>query len=211
MKTWDWKRFKGSATALRYARRDLSTLKRAVSLAVGRSVCVQAGGNLGVFPKWLAAHFDLVHTFEPSVTVFPLLCHNAPERNIRRHLAALGSEAGSVGTSQTRRGTKVGRYAHEGITHVVDGNTAPRVRLDDLNLPACSLIVLDLEGYEGFALRGAARTIQEHRPVLMVEVNGNCRHYGWSSDEVRALITGQGYRMVFRDHADEVFVPEERA
>jgi hypothetical protein len=41
--------------------------------------------------------------------------------------------------------------------------------IDDLDLPACSLIKIDVEGMELDAIAGAAGTLRRHRPILYVE------------------------------------------
>ena len=205
---WDWAKFAGSEPALKYARRDLPTLDKALKTFDGRTACVQAGGCLGIFPKYLARYFETVYTFEPSVDLFPMLCQNMPERNVLKFQAALGSTHQPVGTSQTRRGSKLHRFPHEGITHISGTGIVPSFTVDDLGLPACDFICLDLEGYEYDALRGACFTIAECRPVIMVEVNENCEAYGHTREEVRALLTETyHYRLAFREHSDEVYLP----
>jgi hypothetical protein len=81
-----------------------------------------------------------------------------------------------------------------------------------LQLPACDLIQLDLEGYEVYALYGARETIRRHRPVLIVEINKSAGYEGFGRDEIRRAIAELGYRVVGRFGSDEVFVPTgERA
>ena len=210
-KEWDWYKFKGSPPALKYARRDLPTLDRVIDLVPSRRVCVQAGGCLGIFPKYLAQHFCTVYTFEPSVELFPLLSINAPEPNILRYQAALGNGGPPISTSQTRREGKEHRFPHEGVTHVTsEPGNVPVLCVDDLRLPVCDLIVLDLEGYEMQAILGAKGTITRCRPVLMVEINDNLPHYGYTEDQLRQTICAMGYRLVERIHSDELYVPEDR-
>jgi FkbM family methyltransferase len=211
VKAWDWGKFKGSEPALKYARRDLATLDRAMHLTKGRTACVQAGACLGIFPKYLARFFATVYTFEPSLEFYPLLAANAPELNILKYQAALGRAGESpITTSQTRREGKSHRFPHEGITHVsgADG-PVPVLALDALNLHVCDLIVLDLEGYEMNALLGSRETIERCRPVLMVEINDNLPHYGYTEDQIREVIVSMGYEMVERIHSDELYVPTE--
>jgi hypothetical protein len=43
--------------------------------------------------------------------------------------------------------------------------------LDELNPHQCDFIKIDIEGFEPYALEGAAELIQRTRPVLHVEVN----------------------------------------
>lgn len=212
-KPWDWDKFKGSAPALKYARRDLPTLDAALALTPGRTACIQAGACLGIFPKYLAQHFAAVYTFEPSLELFPILCANAPESNILRYQAALGRpNRPPVSVSQSRRDGKLHRFPHEGITHVTDEpGVVPTVAIDALNLQVCDLIVLDLEGYELEAVFGAAQTIARCRPVLMLEINDNAAHYGYTEQALRDVVVAMGYRPVERIHSDELFVPIERA
>jgi len=200
---------RGSASALKWARRDLPNLDRAVARCAQRRVAVQAGGNLGTFPKRLAARFGTVYTFEPAPALFPVLCANAPEANIVRFQAALGFHRQFVAMAQTRRDGKPD--AHEGVTHVHGAGPIPTMRVDDLALPVCDFIQLDLEGWELYALQGAEDTIQRCRPVLCVEINKNQGYVGLSEDELRDYVIGLGYRLVERLESDEVFVPEERA
>lgn len=204
---WDWPTFAGSAEALTYARRDLPELDKAVKLTQSRRVAVQAGGNLGMYPKRLAALFATVYTFEPSVSLFPLLCRNAPEPNILRYQAALGVRRELVNTSQTRRDGRPN--AHEGITHIDGAGPIPTLRLDDFALPMCDFIQFDLEGWELFALQGAAETLARCRPVLMLEINKSLRYVGLNPEDVRDYVIAQGFRSLWRAHSDEVFVPVE--
>jgi hypothetical protein len=60
------------------------------------------------------------------------------------------------------------------------------------------------------AILGAKGTIARCRPVLMVEINDNLSHYGYTDQQLRAVITALGYRKVERIHSDELFVPEDR-
>lgn len=206
---YDWEAFQGSAVAIGWARRDLTSVDQVLTVVPGRSTCVQAGGNLGVFPKYLAKHFESVITFEPSQDLFPKLMANAGEPNIIKIQAALGDRGGVVGTECTRRDAKP-MAVHEGLTHIVPNGIVPRLRLDTLELPIVDLLYLDLEGYELYALRGAVETIRRCRPVIAVEINRNITFEGHTEEDVRSFVVAQGYRPAFRVRSDEVFVPGER-
>jgi len=205
---WDWRRFRGSELALKFGRRDLDSVAQVLAIVPGRTAAVQAGGNLGVFPKALARVFETVYTFEPAPDCFAALMANAPEKNIVKLQAALGDTARLVNVSRERRDGKP--HPHEGITHVRGVGVLPMVRLDDLCLPVVDLLYLDLEGYELFALWGAVETVGRCRPVIAVEINKGIGFYGHTPADVRQWIVDRGYRPVFTTRADEVFVPEER-
>lgn len=199
--------FLGGAEALKYAQRDLPTLEAVIRMTRGKTACVQAGGNLGVWPKRLARSFATVYTFEPAADVFALLCQNAPEPNIVKFQAALGSGPGLVGLSRVRRDGKPNH--HEGITHVSGDGNVPTLRIDDLGLSVCDLVYLDLEGYEFFALRGAERTLQHCRPVVAVEINKSLLYFGLTPEHITEFLTCRGYREAAVLGPDHVFVPEE--
>jgi len=210
MSTWRWDRFQGSPHVLKYLRRDLPCLDAVIARVSGRTAVIQAGGNVGLFAKRLAESFATVYTFEPALELFPALCANAPEPNILRFQAALGDTRGPVRISGARRCSSRGP-THEGLGHVAGPGVVPTLLIDDLALPVCDLIYLDLEGWEWHALKGAVETIQRCRPVLACEVNQNIGFYGESQDGLRAFIAALGYVRVDQQQSDEVFMPLERA
>lgn len=203
-------KFHGDSRAVKWSIRDVESLKAVLRLVPGRTACVQAGGNVGVFPKYLSRHFATSYVFEPSPELFPVMIRNAPERNIVRFQAALGERPGLIGLACTRRKHGPGPI-HPGLTHVDGEGTIPTLRLDDLVLPVVDLLYLDVEGFELYALRGAVETVDRCRPVIAVEVNSNIRYYGFTQDDVRAFILGMGYRHALSVHSDEAYIPAERA
>ncbi len=209
-KNWDWKGMLGSAACIKWSFRDLENLDTALTVVPQRRTVVQAGGNIGIFAKRLAEEFKRVITFEPDDKLFRALKINAPEKNIEAHMAAVGNARDGVTLSFERRDDS-GRPAHEGLTHVVGSGPIPQVLIDDFNLTDCDLIYLDIEGFELNALRGAAQTIERCRPVIGVELNGSTEYYGHSEAAVREFIVSRGYRLVLRQHSDEVYVPQEFA
>lgn len=199
----------GSAEALKWGRRDLTHLDAVLQIVPGRTAVVQAGGNLGIFPKRLATEFASVYCFEPAPDLFQMMSANAPEPNILKFQAALGFRRELVGVSRVRRDGKPNN--HEGITHVVPGGSIPTLRIDDLTLPVCDLIYLDIEGSELDALRGSVETLKRCRPVVAVEVNKNLQYVGVTEEQITAFITSQGYRHAFNVGSDRAFVPVEWA
>lgn len=195
-------KFRGDKKCLHWCERDLVTLEMVLKLTKGRNVAVQAGGNLGVFPARLSQVFKAVYTFEPDALLFPLLVANAPQENIIRFQAALGAEPGMIGTAR-----KTETRDHAGVTHVSGRGIIPTMRLDDLRLPACDLLYLDVEGYELFALGGAVETIASHRPVVVTEINSCAKRYGVNGGDIHALLERHGYVHHKTSRSDEIFLP----
>lgn len=75
-------------------------------------------------------------------------------------------------------------------------------RLDDA-LPGGMvprLIKIDVEGAEMGVLRGAERTLRDHRPVLIFEHGlGSADHYGTQPEELFDFLAGLGYRVLDLD------------
>ena len=214
--TWDWSRFRGSAEDLKRLRRDLPGLDTVLRYVPGRTLAVQAGGNLGLWPKRLAVDFDRVLTFEPFPSNYAKLCHNAPEPNIYAEMVALGDTTEGVALdSQTRRDGR--RKVNSGTVYVCGPGSTPCRRLDDLSLDVCDLLCLDVEGYELHALRGAAETLGRCRPVVTVEVNAMLAAMGITLPDVEAFFASHQYRpatLTVEEQAglqsDRLFIPCER-
>jgi len=106
----------------------------------------------------------------------------------------------------TKRQTET--RTHAGVTHINGAGVLPVIRLDDLHLPVCDLLYLDIEGYEIFALRGALETIRRCRPVVACEVNGCAARYGVAPGAVANLLKDEGYEWVRTVRSDEIFKPK---
>jgi FkbM family methyltransferase len=204
---WNWAKFQGSPEGLKWNKRDVRLLDGLIALCPATRVAVQAGGCLGIFPKRLAQSYTTVYTFEPSPALFPKMVQNAQEPNIIRFQAALGEHSSFVSVSQTRRDDKP--CAHEGITHVSGSGVIPMLRLDDLKLATCDLLMFDLEGGELDALRGAQETLRRCRPVMAIEINKNLQFVGVTEAQIMGFIQDRGYRHVSDAGSDRVFVPVE--
>jgi FkbM family methyltransferase len=71
--------------------------------------------------------------------------------------------------------------------------TVPAAPLDDVitDLPRLDLVKLDVEGADIHALRGMAKLLREHRPVLFIECHDYCGYY--TRAELEETLTDLGY------------------
>lgn len=162
------------------------------SIEVGLSYCtskrtaVQAGGNVGLWPRRLAKEFVTVWTFEPDRMLLPCLRLNVPH-NVVVSCAALGRSWGVCG------------WMHKGLgSHrVVEGGDAIQIiTLDSFGIDDLDFLQLDIEGYEANAIEGAIETIKRCHPVIQVELRGYTERYGSSDAAVRECLASLGYRQV---------------
>ena len=163
-------------------------------------VAVQAGGNCGVWPKRMAEKFKVVYTFEPDATNFACLARNVPEKNVIKMQAALGNKHRMLGMKRDK---------HNAGGHRMDRETPgiiPTLKIDDLGLPACDLIQLDVEGFEWFSLMGAVHTIDNFKPVIVVEDKKHWREFGLDANTIPDFFKHLGYKEAGRINRDMVMV-----
>ena len=157
-------------------------------------VCVQAGGNLGLYPAMLGMRFQRVYTFEPHPTSFRCLMRNVePWRNVYPINAALSNKNGLCSvTMDFSDNMGMNRTEFSGKGYI------PTFTIDQLELDRCDLIWLDIEGAEENAVVGALRTIKRHRPIIALET---------VSTETANILESLQYDNVGRSISDSVFVP----
>lgn len=139
-----------------------------------RRVCIQAGGNCGVWPIKLSSLFDTVYTAEPDPQNFTALAFNTAHLpNVVRLQAAFGFERDKVKTALDDH-----ELDNCGAYYLERGGYVPTIRIDDLNAHGVDLIYLDIEGFERIALEGADNTIRRCRPLIVIEDKGLSERYG---------------------------------
>lgn len=177
---------------------DIKTL---LSKCPKKNVAIQAGGNVGVWPIEFAKEFKEVITFEPDWLNFDCLVKNAEGvDNIKAYNAALGLESGTAALDRVSYNC--------GAHQIKDGEEFHVMTIDSLDLEDCDLIQLDIEGFELNALKGAQKTIEVFKPVIMVEDKGLSERYGSAKGDIANWLAPLGYVENCRTARDIVFVPK---
>jgi FkbM family methyltransferase len=167
------------ASALLSGTYEVTGLELFTRLAAVSTVVVDVGGNIGVYACAAAAHLPTggqVITFEPAPDNLVYL-----ERNLARNgladrvvvvAAAVGAEAGQMALHLSR---DHGLHSASAANLDQPGRilSVPVVTLDDHldehGLDMVDLLKIDIQGFDGYALRGARRTIARCQPTLLVE------------------------------------------
>jgi FkbM family methyltransferase len=134
-------------------------------LVVEKRVCVQAGGNVGVYPLALSKAFGQVITFEPDAENYDCLAINADKPNIQRWWGALGADQGQCSVVRIHNDNC-------GSHKTVPGSAVWVDTIDSIPLDSCDLIWLDIEGAEADAIKGALATIEKFSPIIVLEEKG---------------------------------------
>jgi FkbM family methyltransferase len=173
-------------------------------VAPGATV-VEVGANIGAFTLALARRCapGTLYAFEPQQRIFQLLCANLALNDIRNVVALPEACGEAEGHARIPPINYEGEDNFGGISLRSDEGRGHKVRvrtLDSLELPACHLLKVDVEGFEPQVLRGARETIMRCRPILYVE-NDRAQNQG----EVISLMAGMDYRLYW--HTPRLFDP----
>jgi len=166
---------------------------------------IQAGGNLGVFPKGLSEVFDKVHTFEPDQLNFECMLKNCTGcTNIEFYNSGLGNKI------------TTGRISYNpldncGAVQIAEGGTDLNITtIDSFNFTDIDLIWLDIEGFEVKALQGARQTIERCKPVIILENKGLIPEFpsnlGGSLELREWMFKEFNYTFVSRYMRDDLFM-----
>ncbi len=181
-----------------YTNAYLNDINHFMQFCLQKRTAIQAGGNVGLFPKILAKHFDSVLTFEPDALNFECLALNANAENIKAVNCAVGYE---------RKKHSLVKSAYNcGAHYIKEGDDFQTVRIDDYKVDNCDLLQLDVEGFEFEALKGAEETIAASHPVIVLELKGHEERYGATHDQIVAWLKERGYNIASKIHRDIVFV-----
>lgn len=167
---------------------------------------VEVGANMGTHSVDMARACapGPFYAFEPQPRIFQVLCANLALNDIGNAFAypeGCGETEGVAVVPLMDYGRE-GNFG--GMSLQADGAVGVKVRirpLDSLELPACGLIKIDVEGFETQVLRGARQTIARCRPLLYVENDREAQQ-----QELISLISEMGYRLYW--HTPRLFSPQ---
>jgi FkbM family methyltransferase len=157
---------------------------------------VDIGANWGCYTYYLSKFCRRVEAFEPIQSCAEII-ETFGRRNIRVHRVALSSAGGWRELHiPLRDGIPASGYAtFNEPTAPAQALAVPVRTLDEYEFTDVALLKIDVEGHELEVLKGASRTIERERPVILIEVEQ--RHIGVPMADVFRQITQYGYRGFF--------------
>jgi FkbM family methyltransferase len=170
---------------------------------------VEVGANIGTHTVGLSrlvGPSGVVFAFEPQRLVFQSLCANLALNqcaNVYAFNEALGAQSGEIAVPATNPFAQ-GNFGGLSLIGATSGDRVRMRTLDSLQLAACHLLKVDVEGMEIDVLRGALETIAKFRPALYVE---NDREE--KSKELIGLVFDSGYHAYW--HLPPLFNPDNFA
>ena len=171
-------------------------------------VALDIGANLGVHAvEWakLMRDWGFVIAIEAQERIFYSLCGNLNLNNClnaRAVWAAVDETCGkmmipepdytkpaSFGSFElkARMGTE---FIGQPIDYGKPTLEVDTITIDAITVPRCDIIKIDVEGMEEAALRGAAKTLEQFKPLLFVETIKS------DKDAIEAYLKGFGYEII---------------
>lgn len=166
---------------------------------------IDVGAHIGLWS------FNLAHAFTRTVAFEPVAAHrdcfrlNCAEQlqagKIELHACALGIEESlvSIKTAPTSSGD----------SRVSGAGDIQMRTLDSFELADVDFIKVDCEGFEEYVLRGGAKLIDLHRPIVMVEQKRDMAeaHFGLPKLGAVNFLLERGYVVAAELSGDYLMVP----
>ena len=181
-------------------------------LLVEEQSFIDVGANIGLY-TWSALDTKPalhVAAFEPDPRNVALLKKtqrrwDAP--NLQMHFSAASNTLGQASFSQDILSSATGSldqsepsFAEHHYRQRKSLIEVPTVTLDDATktLPPPALVKIDVEGHEQEVLEGAQKTLEAHRPILLIE------SFGEKAAAIRQILEPLCYQFQDADHSGNV-------
>jgi FkbM family methyltransferase len=155
---------------------------------------IDIGAWCGTWAKAMEPFARKVIAFEPDKIHFACLQRNCTI-NCDPRMEAVGAEIGEISLT-------VDNFTQ--AKRVLEKGTIRMINLDCMNYQDVDMIKIDVEGYEMQVLKGATKTL-ENTKYLMIELNNNTKKYGSSNNEVEKYIQSLGFKLLIEHWPDKVF------
>ena len=155
---------------------------------------IDVGAWCGTWAKAIEPFAKKVIAFEPDQTHFECLQRNCTV-NCTPRMEAVGAQLQEVSLTEDNF-TQAKRVDEKGNIRMIT--------LDHMAYEDVDMIKIDVEGYEMEVLKGATKTLESVK-YLMIELNNNTKKYGSNNIEVEKYIVSLGFKVLMEHWPDKVF------
>jgi len=158
-------------------------------------------GNFAIDFAHMVGDTGKVYAFEPQRIIYYQLCGNVFINGIDNIICknlALGDKEGFVEIEVPDYYEK-NSMVNFGDVHINNGRESKKEivemkKIDNFKFDDVAFIKIDVQGYEPFVIDGAVKTIEEHRPYMMVEFEQpNLELFGNNEEILMDKISSLGY------------------
>ena len=156
---------------------------------------VDIGANIGSYSVLSAGVVGCsTLAVEPVPSTFQLLRQNVVlnrlDERVTLHNVGLGSETGTLKFTES-----LDTVNHVATDPHKPGIEVPIKRLDDLVQEIPIAVKIDVEGFEWEVLVGSKKVLNAPGlKVIIIELNGSGRRYGYADEDIHALLTDLGFQ-----------------
>ena len=145
---------------------DQSALGQYLPLFPEKGVLINVGANIGCYAYAFLKKASEVICFEPNPPVFECLRHNLGNFSNTK----LFNEAISDSIRPFEMGECDGNFGAVPIVH--KNNSATKTNyIDNFNFKSIDFMLIDAEGSELNILKGAVKSINKFKPIIVMEIN----------------------------------------
>lgn len=168
-------------------------LQTAISHCAKLRIAVDIGAHVGITAFRLSQSFEHVHAFEINTNLLPCLHHNLNMKGVHNcttHPVGIGDVEKNVDIKTTNKSFG---------THVDPDKKTGKYKiktLDSFEIQNVDFIKIDAEGYEPLVIKGALKTIEKFKPIILYERKDHPERYGYKRDSIRDILMPLGYRMI---------------
>jgi len=155
---------------------------------------IDVGAWCGTWAKAIEPFARKVIAFEPDKTHFECLQRNCTI-NCTPRMEAVGAQLKEISLTEDNF-TQAKRVNDKGNIRMI---TLDHIAYEDVDM-----IKIDVEGYEMEVLKGATKTL-ENVKYLMIELNNNTKKYGSNNIVVEKFIGDLGFKVLMDHWPDKVF------
>ena len=166
-----------------------------------RGAAVDIGAHVGLWTRVLSHEFESVIAVEPVPSHLECLRKNVADRsNVTIIEAAVGQEEKDLIeiTIASKNSGNCAVVSEE--RDLSDTLYARMITLDSLNLKHLDLLKIDVEGYEPHVLQGGKATIEQFKPVVVVEQKHEA--YGFGRFDAVDLLRSWGASVLWEKSGD---------
>lgn len=183
-------------------------------LVAAGSICIDIGGAYGRYALPLSnivGSAGRVYCFEPGRYSHRVLTSIKRIYNLKNVVIIKAALSDSEKTIKLFSPVKTSGKIGPSLAHIGEGEEpetlsedVPMTTLDRFcakeQIAKVDFIKCDIEGAELLAYRGAQRTIERDRPIILSEVDdGNLKRYGHSAKALEDFFTSRDYRLAVYD------------
>lgn len=192
-----------------YHTRHLADLDAAIAQCTSHRTAIQAGGNVGIWPRHMGVFFNRVYTAEADPDLCACLRMNLDPGRFggQYHVipAAFGARCARMPfyrTGKSGTGTLCPENpAKEQADPILQPVEIDMITIDSLAARDVDLIYLDIEGYESDALNGARATIEKWKPLVV------CETFDRTREAIDRQMQDFGYHRLYRRGRDIAYGP----